>query len=149
MNIYLSTFRQDEIGTFSDVVSGGMLLGRSVEQPWSNNKRFASCVPEGEYRLVPYNSTEYGPVYLLDNPKLCVYPFEAQCKSENDRYGIIFAHRGSYPRNFQGCIGLGDAYVESLNMVKNTKSTCNKAMDLLRSIDEDHTLIINRGGFAD
>lgn len=149
MNIYLSTIRQDEIGTFSDVVAGGVLLGRSVEQPWNNNKRFESCVPGGEYQLIPYISTEYGPVYLLHNPELNVYAFKSQCKSDTDRYGCIFVHRGSYPHDFQGCIGLGDQYIKSLGLVKNTRKTCKETMDLLYSMDEAHTLTIERGGYAD
>jgi hypothetical protein len=125
------------------------MLGRSVEQPWNDNKRFISCVPAGEYELIPYNSTKYGFVYMLKNPELSVYPFESQCESDSDRYGCIFAHRGSYPHNFQGCIGLGDHYIESLNMVKNTRQTCKEAMEFLSFMDERHTLIINRGGYID
>lgn len=145
MNIELLTFKKNINGTFSDVMSGGRFLGVSVERPWNDNKRFVSCVPAGEYKLIPYNSTSYGFVYLLSNPELGVYPFEEQCKSNKDRYGCIFVHKGSYPHNFQGCIGIGDEYIESMNMVKNTKNTCKSVISLLQSKDEQHTLTINRG----
>lgn len=145
MIIYLDTFHQTDKGTFSHAVGNGESLGESVEQPWNNNRPFHSCVPEGQYNLIPFDSPKYGKVFLLHNPDLNVYAHKEQRKNDTDRYLCIFAHKGSYPDDFQGCIGIGDRFIESLNMVTNTRKTCAELMDKLYSMDEPHYLVIKRG----
>lgn len=143
MDLKLKTFRQDDYGTFGEIfTASGASLGYSVEQPWRNNEPFNSCVPAGKYLLVPHNSKKYGRCFVLHNPTLQIYAEEDQMILFDDRYLCIFAHKGSYPKNFEGCIGAGDHYGN--DMIYNTRVTCKKIMNLLYSSNEQHTLTIER-----
>lgn len=37
----------------------------TIELPWLNNTRRISCIPEGEYEIVPFKSKKHGDVYTL------------------------------------------------------------------------------------
>ncbi len=107
----------------------------SIEQPDLGNLPYKSCVPQGEYVLLPYSSRKYGACFIMVNPDLNVYQFESSPgRPENGRFLCLFVHKGNYPRNFQGCIGAGRAYLEEQDMVTATKTTCR---EVNRRVEEE------------
>ena len=56
-------------GTFGCLVVNGDLLLHTAELPWRNNQVNISCIPAGEYNVVPYHSHKFGSVFhVLDVP---------------------------------------------------------------------------------
>ena len=51
--------KMDETGCVSDITIGDLKL-YGMEQPWRNNKSSISCIPDGQYILVPHESGRYG-----------------------------------------------------------------------------------------
>lgn len=52
-------------GTFSSFVLDGSLFLWTAEPPWRNNKDFESCIPCGQYNVVPHVSPSRGDCFLL------------------------------------------------------------------------------------
>ena len=42
-----------------------VLFANTIELPWRDNKRRVSCIPEGEYDVVPWNSPSKGHVFKV------------------------------------------------------------------------------------
>ena len=82
----------------TDGVTIGMLMekdhlyGLTLENPWKDNQKNISCIPEGNYVCEVRESPKYGLVYHV----LGV-----------DGRTHILIHWGNYERNTQGCILLG------------------------------------------
>lgn len=107
----------------------------TLEQPYIDNLPFRSCVPIGEYVLLPYDSIKYGSCFIMVNPDLNVYQFEdSPSRPDNGRYLCLFVHRGNYVKNFQGCIGAGVNYLSTSDMITSTRETCKIVNQLV--IDE-------------
>lgn len=131
-------------GIFGTLTSESEALGVTVEQEWAGNRPFLSCVPDGKYALVPFVSPRYGKTFVMVNPGLGVYALADDRLSDHDRYLCLFPHEGSYPSNFQGCIGLG----ASLYMDRDgglcalqTLTTCDEFAEKYWGADT-HTLTI-------
>jgi hypothetical protein len=74
MNVFIERFAKiPGYGSFGRAHAGGVLLGQNVAQPYNGNTPFESCVPDGDYELVPYKSKKYGDVFFMVNPDLNVY----------------------------------------------------------------------------
>ena len=97
----------------------------SLEQPDLGNLPFRSCVPQGEYDLIPWHSKKYGDCFIMVNEDLNVYAKKSSPgRPDNGRYKCLFVHRGNYVKNFQGCVGAGFDYLSSEDMITNTKKAC-------------------------
>ena len=108
----------------------------SMEQPDLGNLPYKSCVPQGDYDLIPWTSPKYGPVYIMVNEDLNVYKFEnSPGRPDNGRFLCLFVHKGNYPRNFQGCVGAGRHYLGDADMITATAGTCKKVIQ--KVIDEN------------
>ena len=86
----------------------------TLENPWKDNQRNISCIPEGEYpvrlRLPRESATrEYVHLLVQDVP---------------NRDWILF-HRGNFPKDTSGCILVG------LGSQQDTVNNSTLAMDLL------------------
>ena len=58
----LTRFTSTDHGTFGKLYVGDKTFF-TVEKPWLNNTPFKSCIPSGEYKLIPHG------VYGNDNSK--------------------------------------------------------------------------------
>lgn len=98
-----------DYGVFGLLEVDGAIAGYTTEQPWRDNAKGRSCVPAGEYELLPHNSTKYGPVVVLSNPDLDVYPYEGDVPEA--KRGVARAtcliHAANWPDQLQGCIAPG------------------------------------------
>lgn len=129
--------RDGEHGTFD-------LGGRhwhSLEQPWNDNKPFVSCVPKGEYDLVPWASQRWGDCYVMVNEDLNVYHSRNSAGRPDDgRYKCLFVHRGNWVRNFQGCIGASMGYDVDGDMLKSP--TAKYCRTVNRLVKEEGSMIL-------
>ncbi len=101
--------RVSETGVFGRLYVDGREVGVTCEQPWRDNQKGRSCVPEGDYELRPWNSKRYGRVVVLVNSALQVYATEAEIPRE--QRGIArsacLIHAANWPHELQGCIAVG------------------------------------------
>lgn len=100
MLLTLNRFCVGPLGTFGTLTTPSGRRVYSVEKQWRNNEPFVSCVPEGEYALRWYDAPRWGRTLALEGGTVGI------AEGDAIRWAVLF-HRGNYPRNFQGCIGLG------------------------------------------
>lgn len=139
-NIKISNY-----GTFGRCTIDGKYQGITVEQPYNDNKPFVSCIPDGDYKLLKYESPKYGDIFVAVNPALDVYAFEDDAPGAEDRDACLFFHPGSYPHNFQGCCGIGNKLSMDGNgrlYVQGTRVTSEKVVAMLLKAGDEHTLSI-------
>lgn len=117
----------DIMGTFGKLTIQGRVFW-TVEKPWNDNEPFTSCVPLGEYSLMPYTSERYGQTYKLVNVNNHVYPDQGQ---PGDRFGIII-HEGNTVDDVTGCIavGLNLGYVDSKWAVTSSRHAMRDLKEL-------------------
>lgn len=129
--------------TISRIETDGLLLGYGIERPWDNNKPFKSCVPDGEYDLIPFVSPKFGPTFIMVNESLGVYAHKDDRKADTDRYLCLFPHVGNYVHEVQGCVALGEGFTVTNTSAMVTDS--RDAMEFFREIaefTEGHKLLI-------
>ena len=112
-----------ENSTIGELFINGERFCDTLENPWVNNKKNISCIPEGEYpvrlRLARESATrDYLHLLVQDVP---------------NRDYILF-HRGNFPKDTRGCILLGQGTQQ--DVVNNS----TLAMDLVMKE------ILNLGG---
>ena len=81
----------------------------TLEPPWKDNKIDVSCIPEGNYRCVPYSSGKYPDLY--------------EVKHVPGGRTLVLLHWGNYPHNTDGCILPGKSVISSKPMVTYSKAT--------------------------
>lgn len=117
----------EEMGTFGKLYIQDKVF-YTVESPWKDNEPFLSCVPLGEYSLIPYTSERYGQTFKLVNVNNHVYPDPSE---PGDRFGIII-HVGNTKDDITGCIavGLGLGYIDDKWAVTSSRLAMQDLKDL-------------------
>lgn len=102
----------------------------------------ASCVPDGFYKLVDWDSPRWGKCKALENPQLDVFAKREDRKHDWQRWGCLFVHAGNKPQNFLGCVGAGAEYLErgAFKGITDTRRTCDLVNKFIR--DEDSIEIV-------
>ena len=96
-----------------------LMTFKTLELPDLGNARRISCIPEGEYKYMRYESPKHGSVLLLmDVPNR----------------SMIEVHVGNFTREILGCILVGDAHKDldsdGIMDVKNSRKTLEKLLPL-------------------
>lgn len=120
--------RYFEHGTFSYLYSPeGEQLCAVVEREWNNNQPNISCIPQGEYTLVPHHSPRFGDCYALVAPSLGV-----TIHGPSLRTHILF-HVANLPEQLEGCLapGMGFGVVKNQWGVVNSTIAFDKLMEYL------------------
>lgn len=99
----------------------------SLELPWKDNKPDVSCIPAGEYLVVPYTSSHLGKIY-----KICDVPGrtderihvgnwagDASMGYKSDSLGCIFLGLGNKDLDGQMAVNSSKAALEKLKEVMN------------------------------
>jgi hypothetical protein len=129
--------------------AGLMIVGKvtlcSIELPWTLNLPGYSCVPDGVYQMIPYQSPKHGPTWCLENDELGV---SATNKAGERSY--VELHSGNWITDLKGCIafGLGDrpmfnpatGKVEAA--VENSVNAIAILIEALGPMSPGHTLTI-------
>jgi hypothetical protein len=76
------------------------LIYSTVELPWKDNAPDVSCVPEGTYDLIPYDSPKHGPTWYLSNATWDV-------GGKGAARSFCEIHAANFPRQLEGCIAAG------------------------------------------
>ena len=123
INLLLLRDTFSEKSTIGELFINKERICDTLENPWIDNQRNISCIPEGEYEVrirLPRESATRDYLHLL-------------VQDVPDRDWILF-HRGNFPKDTSGCILVG------LGSQQDFVSNSVLAMDLL--IKE----ILNLGG---
>jgi len=134
---FLDHSRRTPLGCMGELHIDGQFFCYTIEQPWRENRRFVSCVPVGEYALIPFESTKYGKTFALSNAELNVVPTHAEA-NDGERYACLF-HSANWSHQLQGCIAPGKdiawgkhgANDENI-MVTDSRRTLDKLMPELK-----------------
>lgn len=91
----------------------------TLELPWLDNKRRISCIPTGEYKVIPRYSNKYGKhFHILDVPNR----------------DLILIHVGNYYLQTLGCILVGDGLLDinkdGILDITNSSKTIKKLISL-------------------
>lgn len=134
MILRLKRFSYSPIETEGALTLNDGTVFATVEQPWVPNpngakggKPFHSCVPDGMYQLLPWNSPSKGDVYILFNPDLGVHRLPADHADGSGR-DLCLIHVGNYVTDIEGCIAIGRLRAPSWRGVLDSR----EAMDVLR-----------------
>lgn len=90
------------MGTFGSIYEDEKFICYSIEKPYLDNIPFNSCVPCGEYELVPFDSQRYGNTFAL-------YSKENKVFVSNEGYGryACLFHPANIHDELAGCIAPG------------------------------------------
>lgn len=98
-----------EVGVFGRMLVDGKLFARTCEQPWRDNQKGHSCIPEGDYELRPHNSAKHGLTVSFHNPALNVYAEPGDIPPDIDGRSVCLIHAANWPSQLQGCVAPGEA----------------------------------------
>lgn len=138
MNIILKRFISTDKGTFGILTVEGKKFF-TVEKPWVNNTSNISCIPSGEYKLIPHG--EYGKdsnVLCMVNDEMGITHYE---EGDSKRFACLI-HTANYEKDVIGCIGLGDKYLG--NMVTNSRKSIKEFYSLVNP-NGFHSILIKWG----
>lgn len=133
-----------------DCTLGWLIVGpvkfATIERPWlpaedgPGGKLRESCIPDGDYRIIPHTSPKFPDTYALVNHDHGVY-YQPKDKPAGQPWGrtAILIHVGNFPTDVIGCIAVGQAHGGHSVM------RSREAMGQLRTIlgRERHTLHIH------
>lgn len=123
-----------EDSTFGILCAEDHPLCVTLERPWFDNEKGLSCIPEGDYTCIKYNSDRFRNTYQVEDVP--------------GRSKILF-HKGNYVSDSTGCILLGQYFTMTENenpMVAQSR----KAMTIFRRyLGEDKAFRLRIMGFRD
>lgn len=115
-------------GMFGKLVTEGF-ESLTVEREWLDNKPFHSCIPAGDYVLVPH---KYRGRY--DTFALVGYTVSHYEQKGFERYAVVI-HPANVQSDLAGCIapGSGRGFLKGQYAVTNSTATTDRLMEILRS----------------
>lgn len=137
--ITLERFAYSPLGTFGKLTYKDFTC-YTVERPWLNNTVRESCIPEGAYTLVWFDSPKFGRVVAFNGGTVTPYPDAHSVRS------AVLIHPANVMSDVEGCIGLGDTlgYVKSLWGVLNSQVTTKAFYALLSKTDNNFPITITQ-----
>ena len=105
----------------------------TLERPWRpglpGGMPFESCVPDGEYELIPHRRPNGDSVFALRNPDLGVYYTEQERGDRSGRY-LILIHSANFVEQVVGCIapGMVRTIADNRRMVRSSREAMRKIM---------------------
>ena len=91
--VILHRLKEDKFGTHGEFkTEDGKHLCFTIELPWKNNAFEVSCIPLGEYQVIPHNSLEH--------------PHTWEVTGVPNRTAILI-HTGNTMADVLGCIAVG------------------------------------------
>lgn len=133
----------------NNYTAGLMIVGKvtlnSIEPPWTLNLPGHSCVPDGRYDLIPYQSPKHGPTWCLENDALGI---SATDKAGERSYCEL--HSANFSSELKGCIAFGVDNRPMFNpdtgmiepAVEGSKDAIAELLAFLGPMSPGHTLLI-------
>ena len=94
-------------GEYGRMLLDGSRVCFTCEQPWNDNLSNASCIPEGDYRLLPYNSPAHGHTFVFHNPDLNIYGTQKMIPAGVAGRSLCEIHVANWPFQLRGCVAVG------------------------------------------
>lgn len=93
----------------------------TIELPWLENTPFKSCIPAGEYHVIPYHSKNYKNAFHI--------------LGTEPRDGILF-HASNWADELEGCIapGTGTGYMMHEGKMKKCVTSSVTALEQIHQI---------------
>lgn len=151
MNLELVRFCYSDKHTLGHLHAGELRFA-TLEEPWSADPdgpggqrrepgHYESCVPDGEYELLPHTGTRYSDVYALVNPDLGVYRWPGNIpRGQAWGRSTILIHNGNYLQNTIGCILIGFEHDGATIKGGTSRPALNALRDVLGR--QPHRLLI-------
>jgi hypothetical protein len=99
-------------GEYGRLLIDGALFCATCEQPWNNNLQGASCIPEGDYRLLHFDSPAHGPTVVFHNPALNIFGTPAMIPAGRSGRSLCEIHNANWPFQLKGCVAVGQQLME-------------------------------------
>jgi len=94
-----TVYKGATLGNLTD--EGGDISCFMLERAWEDNAPYVSCVPAGEYELIPHVGSKYRDTWALLGRTVSVRP-----TSHASRSTILF-HAANYHYQLSGCLAPG------------------------------------------
>jgi len=99
----------------------------TCEQPWNNNLEGHSCIPVGDYQLLPYQSPAHGATVVFHNPALGIYGTPDMIPAGQQGRSLCEIHSANWPFQLKGCVAVGAVLT---NMPPNGMGVTNSVATL-------------------
>ena len=99
-----------------------------IEPPWRDNKPFVSCIPSGQYVILPWESSKYGDCFAFTGGEVSLYKGSGAA-----RYACLI-HPANYAHQLQGCLAVGLSKGETTEgnpAVWSSRKAMSKLIDLV------------------
>lgn len=92
----------------------------TIECPWLDNASKISCIPEGTYKVIPYNSSDHPDVWQILNVL--------------NRHTVLI-HIGNWVHDVKGCIAVGESlcYIKYGSDYKKAVSNSGKTIQKIKN----------------
>jgi hypothetical protein len=115
--------------TLGSMYWNGVVVAKTLELPWKENRRSVSCIPEGIYKVIKQPPK-------ADRP----YPYFRLPQVEG-RSGILI-HRGTEPSHSKGCI-LAASRFRNINTSKPSLEESSKKLQwMIDNFPDEFMLVI-------
>jgi hypothetical protein len=94
-------------GTFGHMSIDGVAFCVTCEQLWNDNLEGHSCIPIGDYQLLPYLSPAHGPTVVFHNPALGIYGAPDMIPAGQTGRSLCEIHSANWPFQLKGCVAVG------------------------------------------
>jgi hypothetical protein len=118
----------------SNLLLHGEVICKTIEKPWKNNIPYESCIPTGEYELIPYDSPKHGKTYAFVNHELGV----GANKGDSDRFACLL-HVANWAHQLERCVA--PSLDATDNMVQRSKDAMNYLLPIIHSLEVKKILI--------
>jgi len=108
IEIVRDTTLSDSNGTFGQMSIDGAHFCATCEQPWNDNIQGHSCIPVGDYQLLPYESPAHGPTVVFHNPDLGIYGTPEMIPPGQKGRSLCEIHNANWPFQLKGCVAVGE-----------------------------------------
>jgi Family of unknown function (DUF5675) len=98
----LERFCYSEMGTFG-IIQDSNFKSYTVEDPWKNNAKNISCIPEGVYQCKRTSRPKHGNTFVIINEDLGIAEYPKPGMRDS-----CLIHVANTILDVEGCIGLGN-----------------------------------------
>ena len=126
--------------TLGSLFMDGVMLCKTMELPWKDNKRGISCIPEGSYEV-----TKEQPISVNDpqGRKKREY-WHFRIHNVPGRSGVLI-HKITYVKDLQGCIGVGMDFKDfNKDGVPDMADSTKALQKLVDTLPDKFTLTITK-----
>ncbi len=121
-SLILKRIASNDGGTFGVLVSDGTPFALTLEDPWRDNQKNASCIPDNIYACRRTVSPKFGETFEVTGVP--------------DRSHILL-HTGNTEEDTHGCILVGESFgrLNGRPAVLSSKDGFRELMEVLRGVD--------------